>query len=153
MSRKKKILPVSSAIEQATLYCTKQKERLTKPRLEVLRILACSSRALGAYEILEKLGKVLQAPNPPTAYRAIGFWVQHGFIHRIESLNAYILCQAGHKHTGSQFMICDSCGSVTEAHICKLANALEEKARECKFNFNSWNVEIHGTCVDCYDIK
>lgn len=153
MSRKKKIPSVSSIIERAKVYCTKQKERLTKPRFEVLRILASSSKALGAYEVLEELGKVLPTPKPPTAYRAIEFWLQHGFIHRIESLNAYVLCDANHRHAGSQFMVCDDCGSVIEAHICQLPDVLQEKSKDKNFTFTSWNIEIHGSCVDCHDLK
>lgn len=149
MSRQKTLASADEVIDQATLYCMKHKHRLTRPRLEVLRILAMCPKPLGAYEILHKLGKVLQAPKPPTAYRAIDFWVQSGFVHRIESLNAYILCHASHRHTGSQFMICEDCGSVTEANTCDLPGILKKAASAHHFNFSSWKIEIHGSCGDC----
>jgi Fur family zinc uptake transcriptional regulator len=90
-----------AALKKATEYCEAHKHRLTEPRLAVLKIIAESAKPLGAYEILEKLGKTIKNPKPPTAYRAIEFWQEHGFIHRIESLNAYIACEAGHQHKGS----------------------------------------------------
>lgn len=142
-------IALESIIDYATKFCAKQKERLTKPRLEVLRILSVSQKPLGAYEILQKLAKIIKSPKPPTAYRAINFWLQHGFIHRIESLNAFTVCQADHRHSGSQFMVCDDCGSVTEAHVCHLPKVLQKAAINNHFNFSSWSIEIHGICADC----
>ncbi len=136
-------------IDQARLFCVEQKERLTKPRLEVLKIIAVSSKPLGAYEILEKLGKVIDSPKPPTAYRAIEFWQKKGFIHRIGSLNAYVICHAGHRHKGVQFMICDDCGTVTETHIYDFSETLKNSATNSTFMPSSWYVEIHGLCSQC----
>ena len=138
-----------SIIEQAKLYCTQQKQRLTQPRLEVLKIIAESRKPLGAYQILEKLGQIIKSPKPPTAYRAIEFWQQQRFIHRIESLSAYVICHAGHRHPGGQFMICNACGLVIEAHHCRLPEALRMHAVKNTFTPCSWNVEIHGTCAQC----
>lgn len=138
-----------SAIKTASNYCKMNKLRFTDPRREVLKIIASHTKPLGAYEILEKLGMVIQNPKPPTVYRAIEFWQEHGFIHRIESLNAYTACEAGHRHKGSQFMICDSCGIVTEAHLCDLPQPLQETATKHTFKPSSWNLEIHGTCEKC----
>ena len=139
----------SNILQQAELFCVRHKERLTKPRLEVLKIIAASAKPLGAYEILEQLGNVIQFPKPPTAYRAIEFWQQKGFIHRIESLNAYVLCHAEHQHRGGQFMICDDCGVVIEAHICELPEPLKHSAANNTFMPSSWNLEIHGLCAQC----
>jgi len=136
-------------IDQAKLFCERRKERLTKPRLEVLKIVAASSKPLGAYKILEKLGKVIQSPKPPTAYRAIEFWQKKGFIHRIESLNAYVVCQAGHRHSGGQFLICDDCGTAIETHINDLQETLKDCAANNTFTPSSLNVEIHGLCDQC----
>ncbi|MEM1283173.1 MAG: Fur family transcriptional regulator [Chlamydiota bacterium] len=136
-------------ITHAETFCIQQKERLTKPRLEVLKIVAASSKPMGAYEILKKLERVIDVPKPPTVYRALDFWVEKGFLHRIESLNAYVTCSAGHRHQGSQFMICDDCGIVIEAHLCQLPQALKERAMENTFKPTNWNVEIHGLCVHC----
>ena len=143
MARQKNI------IHQAELFCICHKERFTKPRLEVLKIIAASAKPLGAYEILDKLGDVIQSPKPPTAYRAIEFWQQKGFIHRIASLNAYVICHAGHPHQGGQFMICDDCGAVIETHLCDLPEPLKNSAKNNTFVPSSWNVEIHGLCSEC----
>lgn len=138
-----------ATLKNAEEYCAAHKHRLTQPRLEVLKIIAGSRKPLGAYEVLERLGRVMDNPKPPTAYRAIDFWKEHGFIHRIESLNAYVSCGAGHYHKGSQFMICDSCGTVIEAHLCELPAVFRDALTRSAFAPSSWNLEIHGACKNC----
>jgi len=136
-------------LRKAKKYCDEHRQRLTKPRMQVLKIIASSSKPLGAYDILKSLGKVIKNPKPPTVYRAIEFWKEHGFVHRIESLNAYVSCEAEHRHKGAQFMVCDDCGTVIEAHVCELPSALKDRAIQNTFTPFRWNVEIHGVCGEC----
>lgn len=138
-------------IKKAEDYCERENARMTDPRRYVLDIVSKTKRAMTAYDILESLGQYLDKPKPPTAYRAIDFWVDAGFLHRIESLNAYILCSAGHTHDGSQFMICDDCGDVTEAHLCHLPDGLKNRASKENFQVKRWSVELHGQCAHCND--
>ena len=135
--------------DRAINFCLKEKHRYTEPRKEVLKIIALNNKPIKAYEILKELGKTLKNPKPPTAYRAIDFWLKHNFIHKIESLNAYTLCEADHLHEGSQFMICNSCGNVIETHICELPKILRENIEKNTFKLMKWNIEINGVCNQC----
>lgn len=130
-------------------YCEEQSLRASKPREEVLSIIASANKPMTAYEILDELGKVIKSPKPPTVYRALESLSAHGFIHRIESLNAYIACDENHRHQGSQFMICDSCGHVDEIHLCSIPESLQKQAASKNFETAYWNVELHGTCKNC----
>ena len=136
-------------LQKAFEYCVQNKHRWTRPRAQILEIIAASSKPLTAYEILTRLTTTLNKPNPPTVYRALEFWTEHRFIHRIESLNAYLMCAADHQHQGSQFLVCDNCGDVIEAHICALPKALQERVARNSFKPSSWNFEVHGVCSDC----
>ena len=138
-----------SIMIKAKAFCESNKYRLSKPREYVLKIITESRKPIGAYEILAKLGRTINNPKPPTVYRAIEFWQSHNFIHRIESLNAYVACDADHLHRGSQFMICDHCGDVNEAHLCELPQQLKEKTIKSTFEPRRWNLEIHGVCIKC----
>ncbi|MFK7839094.1 MAG: Fur family transcriptional regulator [Bdellovibrionales bacterium] len=138
-------------IKKAEEFCEAYKYRLTEPRLQVLKIIVSAPQPQGAYDILHELGKVIKSPKPPTVYRAIEFWQEHNFIHRIESMNAYVACEAGHRHKGSQFMICDDCGDVQETHLCDLPSPLKNSTEENTFKPKRWNFEIHGTCEKCDD--
>ena len=100
-------------------------------------------------DILKALGKYIDNPKPPTAYRAIEFLMEHDYIHRIESLNAYVVCGTDHRHHGSQFLVCDSCGKVIEAHLCDVPDDLNQQAKRQGFTLSRWDAELHGTCADC----
>lgn len=130
-------------------YCKDNGVRASKPREEVLKIIAAAAKPLTAYEILDELAKVITSPKPPTVYRALEALSEHSFVHRIESLNAYIACHENHRHSGSQFMICDNCGRVEEIHLCSVPESLQKQAAAKQFNTTHWNVELHGTCKDC----
>lgn len=143
MSKTQKVL------KDLASYCKAHQHRLTEPREFVLGIIAASKKPMTAYEVLDELGKKLDKPKPPTAYRALEFLAEHGFIHRIESLNAYVACHENHKHHGSQFMICDSCGTVEEAHLCHVPEGLQKQAGTKGFSITHWNVELHGLCKAC----
>ena len=136
-------------LKKASQFCFDKKYRLTEPREKVLKIIAYSKKPIKAYEILDKLSIVMKNPKPPTAYRAIEFWYKCNFIHRIESLNAYSVCEAKHLHKGSQFLICDDCGKVIESHICNLPSIIKKSLNENTFTPSQWNLEINGSCNQC----
>jgi Fur family zinc uptake transcriptional regulator len=137
-------------VKSCEAYCQAHGYRFTQPRRHELEIIAAADKPVGAYDILEGLGAYIKKPKPPTAYRAIEFLLTHGFIHRIESLNAYILCDTDHKHEGSQFMICDACGHVEEAHLCHLPPQLGTFLKQSGFHLSHWNTELHGLCHHCH---
>lgn len=130
-------------------YCERHGLRFTDPRRLVLTIIAESKNPVGAYDVLAQFGKTVKNPKPPTIYRALEFLQENGFIHKIESLNAFVPCHADHAHHGSQFMICDDCGRVEEVHLCNLPDPLQKKLNKTKFKLAHWNVELHGHCADC----
>ncbi|MGH1456596.1 MAG: Fur family transcriptional regulator [Alphaproteobacteria bacterium] len=130
-------------------YCAQHALRITPPRLNALEIVHSAQKPLTAYDVLEAMGKTQKNPKPPTAYRALDFLEEHGFVHRIESLNAYVSCDVNHHHSGSQFMICDTCGNVEEIHLCTLPQKLQDKVESEKFTLHHWNVELHGVCAAC----
>lgn len=136
-------------IKQAEKFCADNGHRYTDPRRFVLKIISEAKKPIVAYDILAALGQDLDNPKPPTAYRAIDFWVEHGFVHRIESMNAFTLCREDHHHNGSQFLICDDCGDVMETHLCHVPDSLQSKASEKNFTVQNWTVELHGRCGGC----
>ena len=140
---------MSTLLRKAVKFCEDNKHRLSKPRLEVLNIINASKKPIKAYEILKKLSENLSNPKPPTAYRAIEFWLKHNFIHRIESLNAYTACNAKHFHSGSQYFICNDCGDVIESDVYELPVALKKNTEKISFIPKKWNFEISGVCKKC----
>jgi Fur family zinc uptake transcriptional regulator len=135
------------SMASARFHCEENNLRFTNPRQFVLEILLKSNRPMGAYDVLKQLGKFINNPKPPTAYRAIDFWREQGFIHKVESLNAYIACCEDHKHNNTHFLVCDDCNNVEELHTHQNNNTRIPDGFISKRTFT----ETHGTCGQCLD--
>jgi len=141
----------SSAIAHAEAQCAARAQRLTPMRRQVLQALLASHRPLGAYEIIERLAHK-HRPAPISVYRALEFLRENGFVHRIESRNAFVACV--HNHDGGDlvvFLICERCGAVGEAPGGGAAEALKASSRAAGFVPKSPLVEIAGICSHCRD--
>ena len=89
--------------------CAHRGLRLTAVRRRALEILAESHRALGAYEVLDRLRDEGFGAQPPVAYRALDFLVENGLAHKVRRLNAFAACtHPGQPHFPA-FFICSEC--------------------------------------------
>ena len=123
--------------------------RLTPVRRRVLEILLEGHRALGAYEVLERLAAEGFGNQPPVAYRALEFLVGEGLVHRVRRLNAFAACmRPGSPHV-PVFLICRSCRGVAEAEATSVRDALEAVAAGRGFAIERSNVEALGLCPAC----
>jgi len=123
---------------------------LTSLRRRVLEIVAASHRPMGAYDVLAELGRTYASrPAPPTVYRALDFLLRHGFVHRIESLNAYVACFAPATRHAAHFLLCRVCGRVAEIEAPALSLVLDEVSKAADFKIEREIVEIAGLCSDC----
>lgn len=140
----------ADALGQAEQICARHGQNFTPIRRRVLQALLSSHRPLGAYEVIEELGRDTTRPAPITVYRALDFLMQNGLVHRIESRNAFLACAHHHDDSASvAFLICDRCGSVGEMPVGALAQDLNAAARQTGFAPKIAVVEITGTCSHC----
>ena len=136
-------------IEEVELRCRERGLRLTPSRRTVLRTLYLRGRPVSAYTLLRDLGDDGWHPAPPTVYRALDFAVAQGFAHRVETLQAFIVCpQPGQTHR-SQFLICTDCGDTREVMDRALATGVEEAAAGQGFTLERSIVELLGRCSTC----
>ena len=140
---------VDAALSAAEERCSAEGLRLTPVRRRVLEFLLQEHRALGAYVILDHLRSAGFGSQPPVVYRALDFLVNHGFVHRIERLNAFIACTLPGTTHSPAFMICRHCDSVAEAHSDPVDGALAAAARAAGFQVEQTVVEAEGVCVVC----
>lgn len=123
--------------------------RLTPVRRRVLEILLESHRALGAYDVLERLAAEGYGKQPPVAYRALDFLVEQGFAHRVRRLNAYAACLSHERDHAPSFLICRSCEQVAEADSPALQDALQALGAASGFAIERRTVELLGLCARC----
>lgn len=136
-------------LSEASQLCVERKLRLTSRRRKVLEILLTSHQPMGAYDILARLNQDAGKERfaPPIVYRALEFLMDEGFVHRIESRNAFISCvQPGHR-CGAQFLICRHCHRVAELEGDD--SSLQAEAGNLGFAVDYSVVEITGVCAEC----
>jgi Fur family zinc uptake transcriptional regulator len=123
--------------------------RLTPVRRRTLEILLTEHRAMGAYEVLDRLVADGFGNQPPVAYRALEFLVEHDLAHRIQRLNAFAACtHPGGKHSPI-FLICRACDTVAEAAAEVVLDAIDSAAAAHGFEVERVNMEVLGLCPAC----
>jgi Fur family zinc uptake transcriptional regulator len=126
--------------------------RLTPLRQAVFQeIAAASHRAIGAYEVLDRLAARGERLAPISVYRAIDALVAAGIVHRFESRNAFFACHAGHEQR-QLVLACEQCGSIAEVDGAKVFTAIDRTADAASFSASSARgpvVEVWGLCGNC----
>jgi Fur family transcriptional regulator, zinc uptake regulator len=140
----------ADALAHAEALCLQRGERLTPMRRQVLEALAASHKPLGAYEIIDRVATRGPRPAPITIYRALDFLTAQGFVHRIESRNAFLACINNHASDAPVvFLICEHCGKVGEAPSAAVAESLNAAAKSAGFTPKAPVIEITGVCAHC----
>ncbi len=140
---------VSDALTQADTHCAENRLQLTPVRRRVLEILLRKHRAMGAYDILAVLDDEGLGSQPPVAYRALSFLVEHGFAHKVEQLNAYVACTHSETRHTPVFLICKGCGMVEEAKADSNDGPLGRIAADTGFKIEHAVIEAQGLCPQC----
>ena len=123
--------------------------RLTPLRKEVLELIAAMAKPVKAYDLLDQLRDKHGNAAPPTVYRALDFLLEHGFIHKLESINAYVSCHHPAEAHQVPFLICDVCASAQEVCDERVAGLIEAQARAFGFRAQAQTLEVHGVCKQC----
>ena len=140
---------IDAALATASAICKEHGLRLTPLRRRVLELVWQQHVPVGAYDLLDALRGDGRRADPPTIYRALDFLLGNGFIHRIESLNAYVVCGEPGKNHNSQFLICKTCNRVAELEDPAISMLIREKAHDLGFHTYQQTIEVAGLCDDC----
>ena len=136
-------------VREVAAACNARGLRLTEIRSQVLELIAASEKPIKAYDLLDLLKDDRSNAAPPTVYRALDFLLENGFIHKLQSINAYVSCHHPSVVHHVPFLICDVCESATEVCDERVANLLSEQARALGFRTRAQTLEVHGVCEDC----
>ncbi|MFC3813821.1 transcriptional repressor [Lysobacter sp. GCM10012299] len=137
-------------VQEVERSCEQRGLRLTPIRAHALRLIADAGRPVKAYELLDQMKATHDAAAPPTVYRALDFLLEHGFIHKLASINAYVGCHhPGAAQHAVPFLICDRCQSATELEDERIVELLDARARALGFTAQAQTLEVHGVCADC----
>jgi Fur family zinc uptake transcriptional regulator len=153
-----------AAVERA---CRERGLRLTPIRARVLGLIAEHGKPIKAYDLLDRIradksrsdkSRAERADDedaggaaaPPTVYRALDFLLANGFIHKLESVNAFVACHHPNSAQHSvPFLICDRCHGAVELEDRRIVGMLDEQARALGFVPQAQTLEVHGLCARC----
>jgi Fur family zinc uptake transcriptional regulator len=137
-------------LQRAGMICESRGTRLTDLRRQVLGLILDADAPTGAYDLLDRLKATRHGAAPPTVYRALEFLLDNGLIHKLERLSAFVGCIAHEEGDhAAQFLICRSCGRVTEIEDHELAHALADAASRLGFTVGKATIEAEGQCAAC----
>lgn len=144
---------LEEVIERAQAAFDEQGLRLTELRRRVLEEVAGSHKAVGAYDVLERLSaKGKRRLAPISVYRALDTLVAAGVVHRLESRNAFFACHAAHAANRRQIvLVCETCSAVAEVPGASVFDDIAKAASSVGFRMSHALVEVSGTCVACQD--
>lgn len=150
-------------MEAVERVCRERKLRLTPVRRQVLELLAEEGKALGAYELLRKIGGERAAAYPPAAYRALEFLQRNGFVHRVRDAKRFVACSRPGEPHDPVLLVCGSCGEVEELQTADMGAIASGISAECGggqasgvgpsesgcFLETAHAIEIVGKCSPC----
>lgn len=134
---------------QGTPHTHKPSGSLTKNERLVWDTLTETPDPLKAYEILDKLNeKGVRAPM--TVYRALDGLEAKGVIHKLDGINAFVLCNHQQPHSVQTFLLCNSCSHVKEVTLdAQIRENILPIVEANDFHMDTARLEIKGQCHLC----
>ena len=145
---RKRLEPDSRILRLKAMSATTEKKPdrvLNQTETQVVQYLKRTAKPSGAYDIQEALG----IRHPTTVYRALERLARFGFVHRLESQNAFVACYGPDTSHNPGFIVCCDCGDVSEISIAAALSALRMQARDRKFRIEKTTIELLGRCDQC----
>jgi Fur family transcriptional regulator, zinc uptake regulator len=138
-----------SFVQAVEAVCDSRGLKLTPMRRRVLELIAVAGKPVKAYELLDQLRPEVARAAPTQVYRALDFLMEHGFIHKLESINAFTGCHHPDQQHTVPFFICERCGHATEFCDSRVSSMLIAHAQALGFTPHAQTLEVHGLCAQC----
>lgn len=146
---------IQDHIKQATEICNLRGQRLTPIRTQVLILLLQAGRSLKAYELLDMMKAHHKSSQPATVYRALEFLVQEGFVHRVDTVNGWVVCNSFNNEDEessddvSVIAVCSRCSKVQELDHTDISPYISKLLEEAGFEHRAPKTEIRSICREC----
>ena len=155
-------LNVTQLKQQILANCRHHKAQVTALREQVLDLILAEPRVIKAYDVLAHLQNASSTTvAPPTAYRALDFWVEQGVLHKVAAVNGYIVCrhhgehehdeqgQCAHEpHEQAIILVCTQCHQVDE-QMTQEWQQLQQGLLRTGFQLDDEHVVLTGICQQC----
>ena len=132
-------------------YCLKNKKSLTPSRTLVIKTLSKHKKPISAYELRDEINNNGDVNiNISQIYRVLEFWIDLGLIHKISSINKFLLCTTPEEKHTHMLNFCTVCEKVFETCNEKMGLNLKKSTAKLDLAFNNTrSVEIPVICPKC----
>ena len=123
--------------------------KVTRPRKQVLKVLAGVQEPVSPYDIQDILSKKGEHLNHVTIYRILDLFCDLNLAHKVLLLNGFVRCGLGEKEGCHRFMVCRECGALKEfadKTLCEEENVI---AQDLGFHSEQHFSEVSGICANC----
>lgn len=142
-------------VEIAERECKAHGVRITSKRVKLFSILLLSKKAVSAYELADSYERTFEQRVPViTVYRVLDFLQSKNLVHKLQTTNKFVVCahiDCNHKHSASQFLICNQCLKVKELSINQgKFEELKKTIEQAGFYLDTPQLEMNCICKACY---
>ena len=132
-------------------YCLKKKKSLTPSRTLVIKTLSKHKKPISAYELRDEINNNGDVSiNISQIYRVLEFWIDLGLIHKISSINKFVLCITPEEKHTHMLNLCTVCEKVFETCNEQMGLNLKKSTAKLDLAFNNTrSVEIPVICPQC----
>lgn len=125
--------------------CKRKKLILTKQRRMVLDIVLNEPGIIKPYDVVELYKKETKQSIAATSiYRLLDFWEEAGVLHKVNSLNGYVVCRHTHEKHTPIILVCRKTGRILEVDVPSLWEEVVAIARENDFVIDADNLVLTG---------
>ena len=137
--------------EELLNICLENKKSLTPSRTLVIKTLSRHTKPRSAYDLQDEINRQENTKlNISTIYRVLDFWINIGMIHKISSINKYLVCLTPNEKHTHMLNFCTVCEKVVETCNEKMGLNLKKSTEKLKLSFStSHPVEIPVICSKC----
>ena len=132
-------------------YCLEKGKSLTPTRAVVMLTLYKYNKPQSAYDLQEEINeKSNKNINISTIYRVLDFWMKIGLIHRISSINKYLLCIKPKDEHTHLLNFCTKCERVIESCSKKMGLNFDKSTSKLNLLLNrEHSIEVPVLCSRC----
>ncbi len=132
-------------------YCLKHKKSLTPTRAIVFKTLSKHIKPKSAYDLQKEINNIKDNKlNISTIYRVLEFWIKLGLVHKLPSINKYLLCVSPHEKHTHMLNFCTRCEKVIETCNKKMSLNFIKSTAELNLYFNdAQSIEVPVICANC----
>ena len=140
---------LDDAIRAAREAFKRHEVPFTPLREKVFREIAGSHKAVGAYEVLNRLAKKGTRLTPISVYRIINTLVDVGVVRRFKSRNAFYASHSDDPMSPRIVLACEICGRVADADGVPMFQGIRRALARRAFSPRSAIIEVLGACAHC----